>query len=447
MPRKKKLESLLDDKKVEVKPKKGRRPPERDDPFDTVMKKAEAAKPTQNKPQFHWQKSAIKATDLMCEDVAETQRISTGNFALDVATYGGIPKGTVVRFYGGEKSCKTGSCYRIAAEWQKNCHRCFIRDCGCPPESRKPAGLTWVDAEGKTAKEVNMQRMIDHGIDVSRVNLLLPVNGDEVVDCIDDHIKEGVGLIILDSFAHIVPDAEIKKSVLDNEKIAAQAKIIARACRKWVSSINTHRDGGQFKPTVVGINQLRTGGLGSPTGRTYDMQVGGKALNYATNMDVKFRSHQKSDAGWFVMSEAGNKKYTSDWKEVVKIIGKNEHILLGDKTPDFINVHYDVTNSSQSKAGRSGTFRYWINAVDGHRHGDVDNADTIFRYLSAYKWLHKTNKGYDVLIPDEEMERWGYEDKLLFSARTQKGLEDILAADETVLRKCWTALLNFLLRR
>lgn len=439
-------------KKKTVTEKEGSKPPARKrralpegrvDPFSTFEAQIQKAKPTANKPRFHWKDSVVSSTDLLCQ---EGVRQSTGNFALDVAMFNGYPKGIIGRVYGLQRSCKTGTCYNMIAEWQKNCNLCFVEECDCPVATRLPAGCTWVDAEGKTLKAVNLERMVAHGIDVSRVNCIQPDCGDEVVDAIEEAIKAGVGLIILDSLAHVIPKVEINKSVLNNEKIAAQAKIVSRAMRKWVSAINGQKDTGAYLPTVWCINQLRTGGLGSPTGRTYDMQTGGKAANYATSLDVKLRSSEKYDRGYFYRSAAGNEIYTTDWKKVVEFVGKDKHVILGNLTPSYINVSFEITSSSHSLPGRSGTFRYWIDNVDGHRHGEVDNLDSIMRYAEAYNWMAKKGSKWALTIPEDEMTRWGYEKAVLATSTSKKDLVSKVKNDRKLFKTLWRALINMLSR-
>ena len=81
----------------------------------------------------------------------EIPRISTGNFVLDAALFGGVPQARFIRFTGLPKSGKTGQCLNTCATYQQeHCSECFQRQCGCA--NRDVPDILWIDAEHRMDK-------------------------------------------------------------------------------------------------------------------------------------------------------------------------------------------------------------------------------------------------------------------------------------------------------
>jgi recombination protein RecA len=228
-----------------------------------------------------WGTNVARASDIQKEGV---QRISFGNIGLDIATFGGCPMGRIIRLWGQQKSAKTGSAFNLVAEWQKHCSVCFKRE-ACDCKNRDKAAALWVDAEGRSAD--NMPWMAAHGIDMEKLFIMQPATGEQVVDCIDAALRDsesGIGLIVLDSIAHVVSSSELDKATEDGEVIGRNAKLINSALRKWTSALTARGLMAKVKPTLVLLNQIRSkvdmwGG---------DTMPGGKGLDFATSLDIKF---------------------------------------------------------------------------------------------------------------------------------------------------------------
>lgn len=325
-----------------------------------------------------WEKSQDKiAPDAVAEASTlsmEIPRISTGNFGLDVALYGGIPQGRIVRFYGQPKSAKTGSCLNTVATYQReHCSECFMKECNC--KNRDVPDVLWVDAENRMSSMLGWPA--SHGINLDCLKIMSPPTGQNVVDFVDHIIRSQeiakIGLIVVDSIAHIVSMDELNKPTLDGVTVGRSAYLMNQAWKRWTSAVNSLGIQNARKPTILCINQIRhkVGVMyGSP-----ETQPGGLGQEFATSVDVKFRSLTPN---YVIYNE---KKQTWEVKEK----GYNgRYKPKQDETPDFMKIHYQVTASGICPGGRFGEFNYWLQAKHGHRCGDPDNGLQLWDYSKRY---------------------------------------------------------------
>lgn len=355
------------------KPKKGKKRGE--DAFALWAAAVEKADPTH----------VALASSLDQEDVP---RISTGNFGLDVALYGGWPQGRVCIAVGKEKSAKTGSCLNTVVQWQQNhcasCYRAGTCADGCDYKKSKTkpkAGALWIDVENR------LRRMLPwikaHGVDLDRLVIKHPGSGQAVIDFVHNTIREygtTVGLIVVDSMANVVSKEEIDKPTVKGKTAPVNAMLINKGLRLWTAAANDLGIREDRLPTVLLINQLR---------QTLDqyhpeVQTGGIGLRYATSVDVRFQSGkyfyvvQDKDGNWVERS----KSFQSGWEP-------DE-----DQSPDFVEINYRVQNSGVCPQGRYGQFRYWLKALHGRRVGDPDNPKRVFGYAKKYEMIGRSGRDY-----------------------------------------------------
>jgi RecA/RadA recombinase len=340
-------------------------------------------------------------------------RISTGNLGLDIATYGGIPRGRIVRFFGREKSAKTGSSLNTVASWQKHCGICYDRG-PCEHglvsgEDRPKAAALWIDAENRLS---DMMYWVEgHGIDLERLLILAPPSGQHIVDVTDAAIREhgsGLGLIVVDSVANMTSQEEIKKATMKGRTAPVNALLMNKALRKWVAAVNELGVVETKKPTIILLNQIRQtmDAFGSP-----ETQPGGKGMDFATSVDVRF-SHGKvhylteGPKGWEDQTTGFGKRWKPD----------------PDATPDFVEIKYRVTASGICPNGRYGQFNYWLHPAHGRRIGDVDNVDRLWEYAKNYNLLAKGGKGWEIGALTE---------------RTQAALKESFFSDGTAQAEVW----------
>lgn len=348
-------------------------------------------------------------------------RISTGNFGLDVATFGGIPQGRFIRFWGSPKSGKTGSCLNTVATYQReHCSECFQRECEC--KNRDVPEVVWVDAENRMNSMLYWPQ--EHGINLDCLRILCPPTGQNVVDFVDHIIREGqtakVGLIIVDSLAHIVSQDELNKPTLDGVTVGRNAHLLNSAWRKWTSAIMSLGIQNERKPTVLCINQMR-----QKIGVTYgspDIMPGGVGQDFATTVDIKFQNGPPT----FVVWDEKKRAWIAKEKK-----GRGSYEPSPDETPDFVKISYRITASGFCPPGRNGEFNYWLKSTHGHRCGDPDNGLQLWNYAKRYD-----------LIQQE-----GHE-KILYGlrARTLDELREVFRGDQKAQKKAWTDLMKILIK-
>lgn len=324
-----------------------------------------------------WGNSVCVGKDVPLLDVP---RQSTGNFGLDLATFQGLPPG-ITMFWGTPRSTKTGSALNAAAEHQKRCGFCYQITCGC--KDREPAGVLWVDAEGKTSDSLMIPWMVSHGIDMSALLIERPDSGNEVVDVVDAAIRAGIKFVVVDSIASMTSKDEIEKAAEDGRTMGRSAMLGNSAMRKWVTAQLQWGFEDLHPPRVILINQIRA------TMNQYAPEAlpGGTGQKYACRLMVRFHA-TKSRRRYRQTKPDGS---FTDLKTQ-----PNQ-----DSIPDYQETDYRVTDSSQCPGGRYGCYNYWMRNAHGRRKGDPDNVAQMVTYLRRYKCLKSTKGGYAIKFPEE----------------------------------------------
>lgn len=166
--------------------------------------------------------------------------IDTGIFMLDMALLGGIPEGHSTMLYGYESSGKTTLAIRIAAALQRKY-----------PDKR----VVYFDCE----HTYNNIWAAIHGVDNSRMYIVQPSSGEELVDVVDAVLQtKDCAAIVIDSLPTIIPMKESESSAED-AMVALRARLVGRMCSKILAAqtkMRTAENG--FAPTKILINQWRT---------------------------------------------------------------------------------------------------------------------------------------------------------------------------------------------
>ena len=198
---------------------------------------------------------------LGAEQVKKIPAISTGALSIDLALgIGGVPKGRVIEIYGPESSGKTTLSLHIAAEAQK---------------------------AGGVAAFIDAEHALDPiyasalGVDVDELLVSQPDTGEQALEIANMLIdSEGVDVVVIDSVAALVPQAEIDGE-MGQSHVGLQARLMSQALRKLTSSIN------KTQTTVIFINQIREkiGVMwGSP-----ETTSGGRALKFYASVRIDIR--------------------------------------------------------------------------------------------------------------------------------------------------------------
>lgn len=206
----------------------------------------------------------------------EVDTVSTGSLSLDIALgAGGYPKGRIIEIYGPESSGKTTFALHAIAEVQKEGGR-----------------AAFIDAE----HSLDPIYASNLGVDIDELLLSQPDTGEQALEICDALVKsEAVSIVVIDSVAALVPQAEIDGEMGDSH-VGLQARLMSQALRKLSGSIN------KTKTIVIFINQLREK-VGVMFGNP-ETTPGGKALKYYSSVRLDIRRGEQIKVGTDVV---GNK--------------------------------------------------------------------------------------------------------------------------------------------
>ena len=187
--------------------------------------------------------------------------IDTGSIGLNSALgIGGYPKGRIVEIYGPESSGKTTLALQAVAAVQLS------------------GGVAaFVDAEhamdGSYAERL--------GVVPERLIVSQPDTGEQALDIVERLSGTGmVDLVVVDSVAALVPQAEIEGGMGD-QQVGLQARMMSKAMRKLTSAV------ARTGCTLMFINQLRQK-VGVRFGSN-EVTTGGHALKYYSSLRLDVR--------------------------------------------------------------------------------------------------------------------------------------------------------------
>jgi len=205
---------------------------------------------------------------------------SSGSIALDVALgVGGYPKGRIIEIYGPESSGKTTFALHAIAEVQK-----------------KGGRAAFIDAEH--ALDPVYARNL--GVDIDQLLLSQPDTGEQALDICEALVKsEAIDIIVIDSVAALVPQAEIEGEMGDAH-VGLQARLMSQALRKLSGSLN------KTKTTAIFINQLREK-VGVMFGNP-ETTPGGRALKFYSSIRLEVRRAEAIKMGENVIGNKTNVK-------------------------------------------------------------------------------------------------------------------------------------------
>lgn len=139
--------------------------------------------------------------------------IATGTFLDRLTGVGGIPRGVITEIFGTEGLGKTTVCLQSVAYAQKQGLKCLLAD------------IEWC------FDPIYSESL---GVDNSKLGLIQEQYAELALEQIEEAVESKKwDLIILDAIGALTPRAELEKS-LDGATVGAQAKLVARFCRKIV---------------------------------------------------------------------------------------------------------------------------------------------------------------------------------------------------------------------
>ena len=191
----------------------------------------------------------------------DVNAISSGSLLLNQAIgVGGYPRGRIVEIYGPESSGKTTLALEAVAECQKTGGR-----------------AAYIDAE----HAIDPEYASALGVDLHELILSQPDSGEQALEIVDMLASsKAIDIIIVDSVAALVPQAELDGVMSDNQ-VGLQARLMSKAMRKLAGIL------AKSNCLVIFINQLR-----EKVGVVYgnpETTTGGRALKFYASIRLDIR--------------------------------------------------------------------------------------------------------------------------------------------------------------
>ena len=217
---------------------------------------------------------------LGAQDHMKIDVTSTGSISLDIALgVGGYPKGRIVEIYGPESSGKTTIALHAIAEVQK-----------------KGGRAAFIDAEN-ALDPVYAHKL---GVNIDELLISQPDSGEQALEICDALVKsEAIDIVVIDSVAALVPQAEIDGEMGDSH-VGLQARLMSQALRKLSGTLN------KTNTTAIFINQLREK-VGIMFGNP-ETTPGGRALKFYSTVRLDIRRGEQIKQGDQILGNRTNIK-------------------------------------------------------------------------------------------------------------------------------------------
>lgn len=197
------------------------------------------------------------------DDDLKVTYLPTGVLPIDTLLQGGIPRGRFVTITGDWSTLKSFVGLRAIATTQATGGVCAL-----------------IDTEHSFDPEWAQQL----GVDVDSLILQHPDSGELAIDTAEALVRGDCDLIVFDSVAATLPDAERTKRLYgENVQPARIAQLMSVAMRKLTAANN--------KTAIIWINQLRMN-IGVTFGNP-EIATGGKALPYYSSFIVNIKKTGK----------------------------------------------------------------------------------------------------------------------------------------------------------
>ena len=195
--------------------------------------------------------------------------IPSGSILLDQALgVGGFPKGRIIEVYGPESSGKTTLALEAIAQVQL-----------------KGGRAAFIDAEHAIDPDYAQHL----GVNIDELILSQPDSGEQALEICEVLASSGaMDLIVVDSVAALVPQAELDGIMSDNQ-VGLQARLMSKGMRKIAGVLN------KTGTVVIFINQLREK-VGVMYGNP-ETTTGGRALKFYASIRIDIRRAEAIKSG------------------------------------------------------------------------------------------------------------------------------------------------------
>ena len=290
--------------------------------------------------------------------------VSSGSLALGIALgVGGYPKGRIIEIYGPESSGKTTFALHAIAEVQKTGGK-----------------AAFIDAE-HALDPVYAKKL---GVNINDLLLSQPDTGEQALEICEALVRsEAMSIIVIDSVAALVPQAEIEGEMGDSH-VGLQARLMSQALRKLSGAIN------KTNTICIFINQLREK-VGVMFGNP-ETTPGGRALKFYSSIRLDVRRAEQIKQGTDVI---GN-------KTVVKVV-KNK------VAPPFKTAEVDIMyGEGVSKEGEIVDIASNLGIIDKSGAWFSYNGEKIGQGKENVKLLLKENKALFEEINSKVREHYNF---------------------------------------
>jgi len=270
------------------------------------------------------------------------ERFSSGSPVLDYLIGGGWPCGRIVQIYGLESSGKSTVCFHAMREAQ----RVF-------PDKK----VVYIDFEGSW-DDIWADKI---GIDLDKVYLSEPVNGNEGFDIIEAFIRaEDISLIVVDSVAVMSSRLELDVP-MEKEQMAVNPRLINKGLRKVHAALNSKTsEGKENNTTVILVNQIRSSldQWGSP-----EILPGGRGVKYSDSIRVRLKK--------------GEMEFEGDMKNLVTF-----------------GIDCKVVKNKTSVPFRTGSLYLVVKSRSGFKQGAFDWVREIIRFGTRLGVVESSGSGW-----------------------------------------------------
>ena len=290
----------------------------------------------------------------------------SGSLALDVALgVGGYPKGRIIEIYGPESSGKTTFALQAIAEVQKRGGR-----------------AAFIDAE-HALDPVYAKNL---GVNINELLLSQPDTGEQALEICEALVRsEAVNIVVIDSVAALVPQAEIEGEMGDSH-VGLQARLMSQALRKLSGTIN------KTKTTAIFINQLREK-VGVMFGNP-ETTPGGRALKFYASVRLDIRRAEAIKVGDKII---GNKT--------------NIKVVKNKVAPPFKTASVDIMyGEGVSKEGEIVDIASELNIIDKSGAWYAYNGEKIGQGKENVKEYLKANPDLANELYNQIREHYGFND-------------------------------------
>ncbi len=227
----------------------------------------------------------------------EVDVCSSGSITLDIALgIGGYPKGRIIEIYGPESSGKTTFALHAIAEVQKSGGK-----------------AAFIDAE-HALDPIYASKL---GVNIDELLVSQPDTGEQALEICEALVRsEAINIVVIDSVAALVPQAEIAGEMGDSH-VGLQARLMSQALRKLSGTIN------KTNTIAIFINQLREK-VGVMFGNP-ETTPGGRALKFYSTIRLDIRRLEQLKQGENII---GNKTSVKVVKNKVAPPFKIAHVEI-----------------------------------------------------------------------------------------------------------------------